>query len=217
LNHEGRVGWHFLIVVGLALGSAHAQPWRYVPKIAVVGPAGDVRLRAVDEAVAFWNSTLEEIGAGFRIGPVTRMVRPVPEEALQLLSGSVLGGRGRTTNLPPDLRDLAGDLTIFLTESEFISFASPFNEDSKRVVGIRGTRFPPMNFPNVPRNVVAHELGHAIGLRHNSDPAMLMSGRPAPCRPGLFHSDQPRMFPLNADENRWLLTMYPPQWKPQSQ
>jgi hypothetical protein len=28
--------------------------------------------------------------------------------------------------------------------------------------------------------------------------------------------DQPRMFPLTDDEKRRLLTMYPPQWKPQS-
>jgi len=42
-----------------------------------------------------------------------------------------------------------------------------------------------MNLPNVARNVIARELGHAIGLGHNSDPTMLMCGRPAPCRPAL--------------------------------
>jgi hypothetical protein len=202
-----------LVVAGLTADVAHAQLWRYVPNITVVSPAGDSRLRAVDEAVAFWNRTLEEIGSGFRLGPVTRVVRPIPEEALQQLSGSMLNDRGRPANFPAALRDLPGDLTIFLAESEFVSFASPFNENSKKVVGIRGTSFPPMNLPNVPRNVVAHELGHAIGLRHNSDPTMLMCGRPAPCRPGLFRSDQPRMFPLSRDERHWLLTMYPPQWK----
>jgi hypothetical protein len=202
-----------LVVAGLTADVAHAQLWRYVPNITVVSPAGDSRLRAVDEAVAFWNRTLEEIGSGFRLGPVTRVVRPIPEEALQQLSGSMLNDRGRPANFPAALRDLPGDLTIFLAESEFVSSASPFNENSKKVVGIRGTSFPPMNLPNVPRNVVAHELGHAIGLRHNSDPTMLMCGRPAPCRPGLFRSDQPRMFPLSRDERHWLLTMYPPQWK----
>jgi hypothetical protein len=208
-----------LIVAGLTADVVHAQfgaLWRHTPNIIVVSPAGDSRLRAVDEAVAFWNRTLEEIGSGFRLGSVTRMVRPIPEEELQLLSSSVLSGRGRTANIPPALRDLPGDLTIFLAESEFVSFASSFNENSKQVVGIRGTSFPPMNLPNVPRNVVAHELGHVIGLRHNSDPTMLMCGRPAPCRPSLFRSDQPRMFPLTGDERRRLLMLYPPQWKPQS-
>jgi hypothetical protein len=205
-----------LIVAGLTADVAHAQLWRYMPKITVVSPAGDSRLRAVDEAVAFWNRTLDEIGSGFRLGAVTRMVRPIPEEALQLLSASVLSGRGRTVNFPAALRDLPGDITIFLAESEFVSFASPFNENFKKVIGIRGTSFPPMSLPNVPRNVVAHELGHAIGLQHNSDPTMLMCGRPARCRPHLFRSDQPRVFPLTGDERHRLLTMYPRQWRLQT-
>lgn len=207
------LGILILIVTALTADAAQAQAWRHVPKVVVVSPAGDSRLRAVDEAVAFWNSTLQQMGSGFRLGPVMRMVRPIPEEALQQLSGSVLGSRGRTANFSAALRDLPGDITIFLAESEFVSFASPFNENGKRIVGIRGASVPPMNLPNVARNVVAHELGHAIGLRHNSDPTTLMCGRPSPCRPALFRSDQPRMFPLTEVEKSSLLAMYPSQWK----
>jgi hypothetical protein len=97
-----------------------------------------------------------------------------------------------------------------LAQSAFVSFTTPpFGENSKRIVAIRGTRFPPMSLPNVPRNVIAHELGHAIGLGHNSDPATLMCGRPASCRPDLFRSNQPRMFSLTDSEKRRLLTLYP--------
>jgi Matrixin len=202
-----------LIVVGLTVDLARAQfgvPWRHVPKITVVSAAGDSRLRAVDEAIAFWNRTLAEIGSGFRLGSLSRIVRPIPEDALQILSAEVLSGRGRSASIPPALRDLPGDITIVLAESGFVSFTGPFDENSKRVVGIRGTSHPPMNLPNVPRNVIAHELGHAIGLGHNSDPTTLMCGRPASCRPDLFRSDQPRMFSLTADEKHRLLTMYPP-------
>jgi len=202
-----------LIVTALTADAARAQTWRHVPKVVVVSPADDSRLQAVNEAVAYWNRTLQEMGSGFRLGPVVRMVRSIPEEALQQLSTSVLGNRGRTADFPATLRDLPGDITIFLAASEFVSFASPFNENGKRIVGIRGTSFPPMNLPNVPRNVIAHELGHAIGLRHNTDPTTLMCGRPSLCRPALFRSDQPRMFPLTAVEKSWLLAMYPAQWK----
>jgi len=203
-----------LIIAGLAADAAHAQQmWRTVPKVAVISPTGDSRLPAVDEAVAFWNRTFTEIGSGFRLGAVTRMVRPIPEEAVQQLSASVLSGRGFAADFPPALSDLPGDITILLAASEFVSFASPFNQNSKKVIGIRGANIPPMSFPNVPRNVIAHELGHAIGLRHNSDPTMLMCGRPSTCRPDLFRSDQPRMFPLRADEKSFLLSMYPSQWK----
>jgi|SRR5215470_13800683 len=203
-----------LIITGLTACSAQAQQmWRTVPKIAVISPGGDSRLPAVDEAVAFWNRTFTELGSGFRLGTVTRTVRPIPEEAVQQLSISVLGSGGRTADFSPTLRDLPGDITIILAASEFVSFASPFNQNGKKIVAIRGASIPPMSFPNVPRNVIAHELGHAIGLRHNNDPTMLMCGRPAQCRPGLFRSDRPRMFPLRDDEKRFLLSMYPSQWK----
>jgi hypothetical protein len=200
-----------LILASLGADAAYAQfgvPWRHTPRIIVVSAAGDPRLGLVDAGVSFWNKTLEEVGAGFRLGPVTRMVRTVPEAALQTLSLSVVGNP-RPAVVPPALRDLPGDITIFLAESEFVSFTGPFDANSKRVVGIRGTNFPPMNLPNVARNVITHELGHAIGLGHNSDPAMLMCGRPAPCRPALFQSSQPRLFPLTDAERRQLSTMYP--------
>jgi hypothetical protein len=210
---------YLFIVCGLASGAAHAQfgvPWQRTPKITIVSPAGDSRLPLADEAVDFWNKALEGMGSGFRLGPVMRVVQTMPEEALQSLSLSVVDQAGARASVPQVFRDLPGDLTIFLAQSEFVSFTGPFDSSSKRVVGIRGTAFPPINLPNVARNVIAHELGHAIGLGHNSDPAMLMCGRPAPCRPGLFRSDVPRMFPLTEDEKRRLLTMYPPAWKSQS-
>ena len=75
----------FVVVVGLMAGTAHAQfgrPWSRTPTIAVIGSDGDFRLGLVDEAIAFWNKTLEDIGSGFRLGAFTRIAQPVPEEAL---------------------------------------------------------------------------------------------------------------------------------------
>jgi len=115
--------------------------------------------------------------------------------------------------VPNSLRRGPGDLTIYLGHTEFGSFAGPF-DDGRRVVGIRGLQFSPLTLPNVARNVIAHEMGHAIGLSHNVDPGLLMCGRPAPCRPAAFRSNEPRMFPLSDEEKRQLLAMYPPDWKP---
>ncbi|HEV8141740.1 MAG TPA: hypothetical protein VGQ77_02720 [Methylomirabilota bacterium] len=207
----------FLFVAALSANPAHSQygeSWRSSPRIIVISAEGDPRLSLVDEAVSFWNNTLEEIGSGFRLGPVGRLVQPVPEEALQSLSQSVLVRPRTAADIPRALRNLPGDLTILLGESSFVSFAGPFDADSKRVVGIRGPGPPVMHLPNVARNVIAHELGHAIGLGHNSDPTKLMCGRPAPCRPDIFRSDTPRVFPLADDEKRQLLRMYPAEWKP---
>lgn len=53
-----------------------------------------------------------------------------------------------------------------------------------------------------------------VGPNADGDPAKLMCGRPAPCRPSLFKSDAARFFPLTDDEKRALGTMYAVGWKP---
>ena len=206
-------------LVAVAASTAHAQfgmPWRRTPTIVVISSAtGDPRVSLVDEAVTFWDKTLEDIGSGFRLGQVERLVQPVPEDALQLLSRSILGG-SRPVEIPPALRNPPRDIAILLADSDFISFAAPFDATSKRVVGIKGAHFYPMNLPNVARNIITHELGHAIGLGHNDDPTKLMCGRPAACRPDLFRSDAPRVFPVSDDEKQRLIRLYPADWKPGS-
>src|SRR5262249_52534405 len=146
------------IVAGLTADVAYAQfgtPWRHVPKITVVGAAGDSRLPAIDEAIAFWNRTLAEIGSGFRLGSPTRMVRPIPEDASQLLGGEVLG-RGRSAIVRAALHALPGGITFLLAQWGFVSFSTPpFDKNSRRVVGTREKNAPPMNLPNVPRNLIA--------------------------------------------------------------
>ena len=108
---------------------------------------------------------------------------------------------------------MPGDLIVVLSEGDFISFAARSLSGAKVVVGIRSHRIYPLTLPNVVRNVIAHELGHAIGLRHNDDPTTLMCGRPAPCRPADFQSQTERFFPLTKAEKERLMTMYPTNWQ----
>jgi hypothetical protein len=190
---------HFLMGAALCpllAHSAQAQPrgidgvpLTKVPRMLIsVQQSGDARVPLVHAAVAHWNGLLAGMGSGFRLGPVS------------------LGGSGAAQ---------PGTIVVVLSNDEFISHVNRLPGGQGAVAMIRNTRTPPMSLPNVARNVIAHELGHAIGLGHNADPAMLMCGRPAPCRPGLFASQTPRYFPLSAADRAKLMAMYPASWKGQ--
>jgi len=115
--------------------------------------------------------------------------------------------------LPESLKRIDGNIVVALSEREFISFTARWRALNKAVVAIKDYRSLPLTLPNVARNIIAHELGHAIGLSHSADPTSLMCGRPAPCRPDLFASDHPKYFPLTEAEKAELQRMYPRSWQ----
>jgi hypothetical protein len=183
-----RLSGLFLVwIFGLEFCPAHgaavlfpnrAQGWSKIPTIVVSGKEGDPRIQLVREAVDFWNKQLSDLGSGFRLGPVTFTKETIPTEELAARSDAVLTKEGA---LKPtaSLMKIDGDLIVALSDGDFVSFTGPFLSDGRRLVGIRGYHLRPLTLPNVARNVIAHELGHAIGLGHNDDPANLMCGRPA--------------------------------------
>jgi len=96
---KGSIASLLLLALCATVDEASAQPrgWRHVPSITVVAPdAADVRLGLLDEAVAFWNRTFEELDSGFRLGTVTRVVAKVSDQAVQSLSDTVLGAWSRS-------------------------------------------------------------------------------------------------------------------------
>ncbi len=194
--------WPTARVLAAGLGFA----WDRVPAIAVLGAADDPRQALVRDAVAFWNQTFSDLGSRFRLGPVTQQEGSLPDGLIVALHNSTLNGAHPP--LPEQLASIPGDIVVVLSDAEFISFSWHW-PIGKGLVAIRTY---PMTLPNVARNVIAHELGHAIGLAHNSDPTMLMCGRPAPCRPTAFQSATEHYFPLTNDEKALLLHLYPADW-----
>jgi len=66
-----------------------------------------------------------------------------------------------------------------------------------------------LNSLSVDQNIIAHELGHAIGLGRNNDPTKLMCGRPVPGRPNDWRRTD-GFVPLTDVEKAYLLKIYPP-------
>lgn len=164
-------------------------------RVVVAGPdSADMRYPATSEAVDFWNMTFAELGLDAPFGPVQFVQLEAAEDVLRSDRRALL--------------ELPGEIVIVLSDSAIVSFAAPLDGQGRYLIGLRTDRLPPLNLPNVSRNLVAHELGHALGLGHNDDRTKLMCGRPAPCRPDAFQSDEPRFFDLTQEERATLLRLH---------
>jgi hypothetical protein len=181
-----------------------------VLRVTILGRASDPRVATVREALAHWNGELSRLGRRVRLDSGAMRERSVSDESLRAAGGEVVIGMGpATSRLHAGLADVPADIVIVLSDTDVISFGAPWSAGSKGVVAIRPSDLWPLTRPNTLRNVVAHEIGHALGLLHNGDPTTLMCGRPAPCRPAAFASDSARFFPLTPADEGWLRGRWP--------
>jgi hypothetical protein len=178
-------------------------------RITILGDSADPRVPPAREALAYWNGEFRRLGrrVQFDSGRVRRDF--VPDDVVRAAGGeAVFGGGPSTIRLLTRLAEDSSDIVIVLTQADLISFSVPWRRGDKGAVGIRRSDIMPLSLPNTVRNVVAHELGHVLGLQHNGDSTTLMCGRPASCRPAAFASANAHFFPLTPQDeqrirNRW--------------
>jgi hypothetical protein len=179
-------------------------------RVTILGTPADPRMAPVREAIAHWNGELLRLGRHVQLDSGTIRDESVPDEVLRAATGEVMvGGGPATARLHASLSGVPGDIIIALSQTDLISFGMTWRAGSPGVVVIRRSDILPLSLPNTVRNVVAHELGHVLGLTHNVDATTLMCGRPAPCRPAAFASDTVHFFPLTASDEQWLRERWP--------
>ena len=182
--------------------------------VLVLAPsAEDDRIEPAREAVAFWNDRLEELGVDVRLtgprlvvaSPIARTVENYARSVAQ--RGVRLPGGEAEPDAPEELTGLDADIVVLLSRQNILSYTWPLPRTAppRYLVVIRLARGLDRGDAMVSRHVVAHELGHALGLLHNESPQTLMCG---PCQPLTSEPDETGFLPLTDAERARLVAFH---------
>ena len=204
--------WPLLMfVVGLAtpqIISAQAIEHRIV---ILSHDTNDVRLPMALDAVKFWNETAAELSLGVHVIEDVIIASSV-ERALENYARSISHRAGRLRpgpsepDAPSEITGFESNVVLLLSRQDLMSFAWPLPRHYGHFVAIEEDRRAMIRNPNIARNIIAHEIGHTLGLSHNSEPTSLMCG---PCRTNELSVDHHEYMQLTATDRKLLRGRYP--------
>jgi hypothetical protein len=197
-----------------AVTAAAPEPLPARRVVIITASSADARLAAARDAIAFWNGTLSDLGVTERLSETGLIVNAPVSRPLETYTRQIWRLAGRSVPPewdpppPPALLEIDADIVVFFSKQQIFSFAWPFANRTRFFIGISTDADPPLDQPNVTRNVIAHEFGHTFGLEHNGNTATLMCG---PCERLVYRSEQPTFFPLSPAEHQRLRAREPSQ------
>ena len=177
--------------------------------VVIVAPdAGDERVTETREAVEYWNRTLANLRIEVRFREADVVVasenRALENYARQISQRGGRVPRGPAGLQPPsELTDLQADVVVLLSRQPLMPFAWPLpsvagsTSTTGYFVAIRAVVPQRPGDTKVLRNVIAHELGHTLGLIHNRATATLMCG---PCSSSAAEDNLQEWLPLTGND-----------------
>ena len=210
MMNASRIAGVLLVAVSL-LAAAPAAAQVLERQVVIVTPdTSDARVTQTHDAVAFWNETLSDLDLGVRLQETVLVVaseKRAMENYARLISQR--GGRlprGAAGPQPPsELIDLTADVVVLLSRQPLMPFAWPLPGSTSYFVAIRAVDPRRPGDDKVLRNVIAHELGHTLGLTHNRATASLMCG---PCSSSAAEDNPQEWLPLIANDRARLRDLH---------
>ena len=210
----GQPGWQPPVLLLLALllapcASAYAEPIEH--RVVIIAyDTNDVRLPMALDAVEFWNDVMADLALNVRLVEDIRVASPITRalenyaRSISQRAGRLRGGPGEP-DAPAEITDLGVEAVVLLSRQDLMSFAWPVPRRPGHFVAIEEDRTAMAVNPNIARNIIAHEIGHTLGLRHNRDPTTLMCG---PCRTHELAADRPEYMRLTERDHRRLIERF---------
>lgn len=181
-------------------------------RVVIIVPAvTDDRLSPTREALTFWNQKLQELHLKTKLVERALIVASADTRAYENYAQQLWRQAGRLSSeqpgpkAPRELIDIDGEIVVFLSKQRLMSFAWPVGKTRKYFVAIGTRPNDPQKTPANIHNVIAHELGHALGLAHSRNPMALMC---SPCRSFVIGSYEKRFLPLTPEDRSRLSDLY---------